>query len=130
MLADEKKSILQLLIALAWADGRVDKEEMEIVDALLDAFDTPMDVADELKEWALVPRTLDEVDISSLTRSDLCLALQHGVLLAYIDGELSDKEVQLIDDLIKKLGLTQEEAQPLLDSAAAFAKSLLPELES
>ena len=130
MLSDEKKSILQLMIALAWADGRVDQEEMEIVDALLDAFDASTDEAEQMRQWAEKPRTLDEVDISFLTRSDLHLALQHGVLLSYIDGELSDKEVQLIDDLITKLGLSQEEAQPILDSAAAFAKSLLPELES
>jgi uncharacterized tellurite resistance protein B-like protein len=130
LLTVEKKSILELLIALAWADGHVDEEEMDIVKALIDAFNTGDEEKDELIAWAGSKRTLDEVDISSLTKSDLTLALQYGVLLAYIDGDFSQSEADVIDSLILKLGLSAEEAKPLLDSAAAFAKSLLPELES
>jgi len=130
MLTPERRSIVELLIALAWSDGRVDSEEMDIVDALLDAFNTSTEEADALRQWAKEPRTLEEVDVSGLTRSDLTLALQHGVLLAYIDGEFSEKEATLIDRLILRLGLSAQDAQPILESAAAFAKSLLPELES
>ncbi len=130
MLTPERRSIVELLIALAWSDGRVDSEEMDIVDALLDAFNTSAEEADALRRWAKEPRTLEEVDVSGLSRSDLTLALQHGVLLAYIDGEFSEKEATLIDRLILRLGLSAEDAQPILESAAAFAKSLLPELDS
>jgi tellurite resistance protein len=130
MLTEEKKSILRLLIALAWADGHVDSEEMEIVKALIDAFNASPDESAEIIEWAAQKRTLDEVDISTLTRSDLTLTLQYGVLLANIDGGFSQSEADVIDDLIVKLGLSAEEAKPLLDSALAFSQSLLPELES
>ncbi|MBN2340117.1 MAG: TerB family tellurite resistance protein [Deltaproteobacteria bacterium] len=130
MLTEEKKSILQLLVALAWADGKVDQEELEIVVALTDAFQASKEECDEVLEWAKTPRTLDDVDISALAQSDVYLALQHGVLLTYIDGEQTADEVELINKLVVKLGLTQDEAQPLLDSAAAFAQNLLPELES
>jgi tellurite resistance protein len=130
MLTPEKKSILQLLTALAWADGRVDVEEQEVVEALLDAFGAEAEEADELRAWAKTPRTLDGIDVSALSRSDVQLALQHGVLLTYIDGEQSDAERKLIDDLVVKLGMTRDEAAPLLDSAHAFAKQLLHALES
>ncbi len=130
MLTVEKKSILQLLIALAWADGHVDEEEIDVIKALIDAFNADETESKEILEWAKVKRTLDEVDITSLTTSDLTLTLQYGVLLAHIDGEFSKSEAGAINDLIKKCGLSQEEAKPLLDSAAAFAKSLLPELEA
>jgi tellurite resistance protein len=130
MLTAEKKSILRLLTALAWADGRVDTEEQEVVEALLDAFGADAEEADELRAWAKAPRTLEEVDVSGLSRSDIQLALQHGVLLSYIDGEQSESERRMIDALIAKLGMTQEEAAPLLDSAHAFAKQLLHALES
>ncbi|NLN62625.1 MAG: TerB family tellurite resistance protein [Myxococcales bacterium] len=127
-LTREKKTIMQLLIALSWADGHVTDEETEVIEALLDAFETPPDERKELQEWAATHRTLDDVDISNLEKSDLVLALQHGVLLSYIDGEQSDSERALIADLVRKLNFTAEEAGPLLESAEAFARSLLPEL--
>jgi len=130
MLTPEKKSILQLLMALAWADGRVDTEEQEVVEALLDAFGAEPDEAAELRAWAKEPRTLDSVDVSCLARSDVQLALQHGVLLTYIDGEQSESEKKLIGALVDKLGLSSEEAAPLLESAHAFAKQLLHALEA
>ena len=61
---------------------------------------------------------------------DMELALQYGVLLTWIDGEQSADEVTQLDKLISLLGFTREEAQPVLDSASAFAQTLLPELES
>ena len=67
--------------------------------------------------------SLDDVDIAALSRSDMHLALQHGILLTYIDGEQSKEEVELIDQMIAKLGLSKEEMQPLLDSANQFAQS-------
>jgi tellurite resistance protein len=130
MLTPEKKSILQLLTALAWADGRVDNEEQEVVEALIDAFGADKGEAEELRAWARTPRTLDGIDVSCLARTDIQLALQHGVLLTYIDGEQSEAERKLIDDLVVKLGLTKDEAAPLLESAHAFAKQLLHALES
>ncbi|MCK9460271.1 MAG: TerB family tellurite resistance protein [Proteobacteria bacterium] len=130
MLTPEKKSILQLLTALAWADGRVDTEEQEVVEALLDAFGAEAGEAEELRAWAKEPRTLDSVDLSGLARTDVQLALQHGVLLTYIDGEQSESEKKLIGALVDKLGLSTEEAAPLLESANAFAKQLLHALES
>ncbi|MBN2527070.1 MAG: TerB family tellurite resistance protein [Deltaproteobacteria bacterium] len=130
MITKEKKSILQLLVALAWADGRVDEKERELVSALTEAFLASKEEAEEIMSWAKQARQLDEVDISSLSRSDMELALQYGVLLTWIDGEQSADEVTQLDKLISLLGFTREEAQPVLDSASAFAQTLLPELES
>jgi len=125
MLTPEKKSILQLLTALAWADGRVDAEEQEV-----DAFGADKAEAEEHRAWAKTPRALDAIDVSGLSRSDVQLALQHGVLLTYIDGEQSEAERKLIGELVVKLDLSSEEAAPLLESAHAFAKQLLHALES
>jgi len=129
-LNEDRKTILKLLVALAWADGRVTPEEMEIVDALLDAFEASTEAATEIREWAKTPKTLDDVDVAGLHRSSLILALQHGVLLTYIDGEQSDNERKLIGDLVRKIGFSSSEAAPLLESAEMFAKSLLPELSA
>jgi len=130
MLTDANNNVLKLLVALAWADGRVDEEEMEVVNALLDAYGAGDEEAEELRNWARQPRDLDDVDVSDLTVSDTELALQHAVLLTYIDGEQSPKEVELLDRFCARLGFTKEAAAPILESADAWARSLLPELES
>ena len=130
MLDDGKKSSLKLLVALAWADGRVDKEEMEVVEAMLDAYGADGDEAQEIRNWAKEKRSLDDVDVSGMDLSDLTAVLQHAVLLTYIDGEQSETEIELLKDFIAKLGLTMEDAGPILMAAEHFTKQLLPELES
>jgi tellurite resistance protein len=130
MLTDANKNVLKLLVALAWADGRVDEEEIEVVNALLDGYGANNEEAEEIRGWAKQPRNLDDVDVSELTVSDTELALQHAVLLTYIDGEQTAKEVELLDKFVARLGFTREAAAPILESADAWAKSLLPELET
>jgi len=130
MLTEAKENVLKLLVALAWADGRVDQEELEVVGALLDAYGAGKDDTERLLAWAREPRDLDDVDTSDLSVSDTELALQHGVLLTFIDGEQSEKEIELLDKFVAKLGLSKELAAPILESATGWAKSLLPELDS
>ncbi len=130
MLDDTKKKLLKLLVALAWADGRVDEEEMEVVEAMLDTFEADKEGGDEIREWAKTPRTLDDVDVSDLKKEDAGLVLYQAVLLTYIDGEQSDTETELLGQFMAKLGLTEEEAAPILERATARAKELLPMLES
>jgi tellurite resistance protein len=128
MLSDERKGILQLLIALAWADGKVDEKERELVTALTEAFGATGDETEEIQQWAVEKRTLQDVNISALARSDLELALQYGVLLSYVDGEQTSDERRMLSEFVTRLGLTDDEAEPLLESASAYAKQLLPEL--
>ncbi|MCP4674806.1 MAG: TerB family tellurite resistance protein [Deltaproteobacteria bacterium] len=129
MLDDSKKKLLKLLVALAWADGRVDEEEMEIVEAMLDTFGADKETGDEIREWAKTHRSLDEIDISDLTEEDAGLVLYQAVLLTYIDGEQSEKEVELINQFMAKLGLSKEDAAPILERATTRAKELLPMLQ-
>jgi uncharacterized membrane protein YebE (DUF533 family) len=128
MLSEEKKTILHLLIAMAWSDGRVDEEELEVVEALLDAFGADQQQAEEIRDWARTPRSLEDVDVSTLSVSDLELTLQHAVLLSYLDGEQSEKEVELLDRVMDKLGFTREAAAPILEAASERARALLPDL--
>jgi uncharacterized membrane protein YebE (DUF533 family) len=129
MSGDTKKKLLKLLVALAWADGRVDAEEMEIVKAVVDAFDTDKETEEEVFEWAKTPRTLDDVDVAGLTVDDAELVLFQAVLLTYIDGEQSEKEIGLLNTFIGKLGLEKDRADAVLARATERAKSLLPELD-
>ena len=130
MLDDTRKKLLKLLVALAWADGRVDSEEMEVVEAMFDTFEADEETSSEIREWAKTPRTLDDIDTTDLTKDDAGLVLYQAVLLTYIDGEQSEKEISLLDDFMVKLGLTKEEAEPILARATERATELLPILDA
>ena len=130
MANETKKKLLKLLVALAWADGRVEEEEMEIVAAMIDSFVVDKATADEIYEWAKTPRTLDDIDVSGLTEDDVELVLFQAVLLTFIDGEQSEKEVALLQAFIEKIGLAKARADEVLERATARAKELLPELAS
>lgn len=122
---DTRKRLIKLLVALAWADGRVQAEEMEVIEAMLDTFRVDGEAAAEIREFAKTPRTLDDVDVQGITVDDAGLVLYQAVLLTFIDGEQSDKEVRLLEQFMEKIGLTREEAAPIMERATARAKNLL-----
>ncbi len=130
MLDETRQKLLKLLVALAWADGRVDEEEMEIVEAVLDSFEASEEEGNEIRTWAKTPRSLDDVDASGLTEEDADLVLFQAVLLTFIDGEQSEKENELLSQFIGKLNMPADRAKDVLERATSRAKELLPILDA
>ncbi len=127
---DKDKTIIKLLAAMAWADGRVDSEELRVVEAMIESFGVDDEVKDELITWAKTPRTLDDVDASTLSQDDAELVLHQAVLLSFVDGEQSDTEIALLNDLTAKLRMSDESAESVMKGAVAHAHSLLPLLDN
>lgn len=127
---DYKEAMAKALTAVAWADGRVEAEEHEVIDALLDALEIRGEDADSIRTWAQSPRTLDDVPITDLSASDRRTVLQQAVILTYIDGHQSEKEKELLHDLVKRLRVPEEEARDLLADAERRAQSLLKFLQA
>lgn len=130
MLDENRLKLLKLLVALAWADGRVDEEEMEIVEAMLDSFEASDEESNEIRVWAKIPRSLDDIDTTGLTEEDTDLVLYQAVLLTFIDGEQTENETDLLNAFIAKLNIPPERAEDVLDRATTRAKELLPVLEA
>ncbi|HEX5658024.1 MAG TPA: hypothetical protein VFX59_12550 [Polyangiales bacterium] len=123
---DYRAAMLQALVAVAWADQRLHAREVEVIDALLAAFDVTGEEADALREYAKTPRTLDDLPLAELSAGDRRLLIQHAVLLSHADGDPSDAEQRVIDELVGRLHVPPEEAAPLLAAAHARAKKLAP----
>ncbi len=100
---DQNMAILKSLVSVAWADGRVADEELEVIEALLQAFNASPSEAVELREYAKQKRTIDDVPVTDLSFDDRRVLLQHAVLLTYIDGEQADTEKQLVEQLCDRL---------------------------
>ncbi len=122
---EHQEAMVKSLVAVAWADGRVDDEENEVIEALLAAFEITGPDADALRDYAKTQRTLDEIPITDLSATDRRMLLQHAVILTFIDGEQSAEEQALLKKLIARLHLPEDEANELMTAAENRAKRLL-----
>lgn len=122
---EHQEAMLKSLVAVAWADGRMEGEEHEVIEALLSAFEVHGEDAQQIREFAKTPRTLADVPLTDLGADDRRVLLQHAIILTFIDGHQSDEEKKLIDDLVVQLRLPADEAKELLEAAEGRAKRLL-----
>ncbi|MBI3203633.1 MAG: TerB family tellurite resistance protein [Polyangiaceae bacterium] len=122
---DQNMAILKGLVSVAWADGRVADEELEVIEALLDAFEASPSEAAELRSYAKTPKSIDDVPLTDLSHDDRRVLLQHAVLLTYIDGEQHEKEKQLLEGLCEKLRIPTQEARGIIEAASQRAKGFL-----
>jgi uncharacterized membrane protein YebE (DUF533 family) len=129
MLTEPKKNTLKLLIALAWADGRVDETETQVIEELLDSYGANPDEADEIKSWAKQPKSLDDVNADDITGSDAELALTQAVFVTFVDGQQTQKEIDLLNQLATKLHLSDRVTAAILDQAAQRARELLGQMQ-
>jgi uncharacterized membrane protein YebE (DUF533 family) len=122
---DHEEAMLKSLVAVAWADGRVDGEESEVIEALLSSFEISGSDATMIREYAKTPRAIEDVPITELSAADRRTLLQHAVILTYIDGEQTDKEREVLGRLVDQLRIPADEAQTLLKVADERARRLI-----
>ncbi|MCC7535065.1 MAG: TerB family tellurite resistance protein [Deltaproteobacteria bacterium] len=122
---DHEEAILKSLVAVAWADGRMEGEEKEVLEALISAFELGSEDAQSVRDFAASPKSLSDIPVDKLEEPDRRLLLQHAVILSYIDGTQSDREKVMLDELVTKLAIPRSEADGLLEAADQRAKRLL-----
>jgi len=120
-----EEAILKSLVAVAWADGRVDGDESEVIDALLEAFGVDGEPADELREYAKEERSIDDIPLTELSATDRRMLLQHAVIVTWVDGEQHEREIEVLDKLVARLKLPEDEAKSLREAASERAKRML-----
>ncbi|NOY94145.1 MAG: TerB family tellurite resistance protein [Deltaproteobacteria bacterium] len=122
---DAQEAMVKSLVAVAWADGRMDDEEAEVIEALISAFELDGDDAEGIREFAKTPRTLADVPLTDLSAADRRLLLQHAVILTYVDGEQSEQEKQILNAMVQGMSIPADEANELISRADARAQRLL-----
>ncbi len=122
---EHQEAMVKSLVAVAWADGRMDGEENEVIEALLSAFEIEGADAEAIREYAKTPKSLADVPLTDLSASDRRLLLQHAVILTYIDGSQSEDEKQVLGELVERLHIPPAEAKVLLETSEQRAKRLL-----
>lgn len=122
---EQNMAILKGLVSVAWADGKVAQEELEVIEALLDALEATPSEATEVRTYAKEHKSLDDIPITDLSFDDRRVLLQHAVLLTYIDGEQHETEKKLLEELCERLRIPTLEAKGIIDAASDRAKSFL-----
>lgn len=112
-----EKNIVKSLVAVAWADGKLEQPESHVIEGLLAGFDASDAEEKELLEYAKTKRTLEkDIPLNALGTEERELLLANAALLTHADGEQSDSEKALLDKLIELLSFSKEDAESILAS--------------
>ena len=120
-----ERNIVTSLIAVAWADGKLEQPESGVIEGLLCGFDASDDEEADLLEYARTPRTLEaDIPLDQMSEDDRELLLANAALLAQADGEASVSEQALLSKLSGILGFDAERAREIIESAGDGALNL------
>ncbi len=111
-------NILKSLVVVAWADGTVEQPESSVIEGLLCAFDASEAEERDVLDFAKQRRTLvEDLPLDDLGQEDRELLLGNAALLTHADGNQSESEKQVLDQLVELLGFTAEQAKGIIESA-------------
>ena len=120
--------MLKCLVAVAWADGKVQAPEEGMIDALLWAFGASDAEEVQLRDYASKKRKLQDVSVNDLIHEERETLLAHAALLTHADGKQTPAEVKLLEDLVALIGLGKDQAQPIIENARDKAARLAEKL--
>lgn len=116
-MTSREKTIVQALIALAWADGSVEGPETSVVEGLLAGFDASPEEEKELLAYAKgKPPSLDDLKLGALNEEERDILLGNAALLVQADGAESPVERKMLEKLARVLGLDADEARRAVQS--------------
>jgi tellurite resistance protein len=111
-----EKKVVKSLVAVAWADGKVEQPETHVIEGLLAGFDATDADEQEIRDYARDKRTLNDIPLADLDQEERELLLANAALLTHADGEQSPEEKELLDRLVDVLAINPDEAEKILDS--------------
>lgn len=88
---------LVLLVAMAWADGKLESVERDGVRAAASTFDLPEAVRARVDRVVERPIPVDELLVETLSPAERAFAFVLGAWLARVDGEVDPREAALLE---------------------------------
>jgi tellurite resistance protein len=120
-----EKNIVRSLVAVAWADGKLESGESSVIEGLLSGFDATDTEESEILEYAKTRRTLEnDIPLADLNQGDRELLLSNAALLTHADGAQSAKEKAVLKKLADVLGFSPAETNEILASVSDGALRL------
>ena len=124
-MTSSEKNIVRSLVAVAWADGKLESGESSVIEGLLSGFDASDAEEAEILEYAKTRRTLEnDIPLADLSQGDRELLLSNAALLTHADGAQSAKEKAVLKKLANVLGFSTAETNEILASVSDGALRL------
>lgn len=96
--------ILGLLVAMAWADGKLDDSEKEGVRGAAKVLNLSKDLRDKLDTILENPTPFDQLLLERLGPKDRAFAFAAAAWLAGADDDIAEKERGMLDHLADRFG--------------------------
>lgn len=112
--APTRRAIFEALVAMAWADARIEREEVDAIRAAGRVLSLPDDVLDALDAG---PPTVAHIGGDALSATDRDLVYLCAAWLSSVDGREDDGEEGLLDELRTVLRIDPVRATALRDDA-------------
>ncbi len=109
-----RRAIFEAMVAMAWADARIEREEVLAVQAAGRVLDLPEDVIDTLDAG---PPPIQKLSVSSLSPPEKRLVYLCAAWLACVDAREDEDEDKVLEELREVLGLNELQATTLRDDA-------------
>lgn len=120
-----RRAIFEAMVAMAWADARIEREEVLAVQAAGRVLDLPDDVLDALDAG---PPSLVGIDAGSLDDGAKRLVYLCAAWLASVDAREDPDEESLLDELARVLALEPTVATSLRDEARLLRATAPPSM--
>ena len=121
-------AVVKTLCAVAWADGEFADREREMLEGLLEAYNASPDDRAAIFAYASEKRSLEDIPLQDLSAQDRRVALNHAVLLSFVDGEQAEGELAFLQAMAAHLRIPAREAEQIIASGAERAKRFVPML--
>ncbi len=111
-------NVVRSLVAVAWADGRMEAAEAGVIEGLLSGFDASPEEEAEILAFARTRRSLErDVPVAELSTADRELLFSNAALLVCVDGVETDDERRVLERLAALLELSPEVSRQILQAA-------------
>ena len=126
---------LALLIAVAWADGRLDEKEKEGVRAAARVLNLTKELRDRVDKLVDSPLPIDQLLFETMSARERAFAFVAATWMARVDETVDPKEEALLDQLATTLELARdrqtelrgiaEDLGPMPESSDGWAQEVL-----
>lgn len=116
----QKVGLIQVLTALAWADGQVTPEERRLIEHHVTLAALPPPTARRLVAALEADAGPPALELEPLEPAARRFVLEQAILLSLVDDELDAKEQVLLESIAARLGATPLELEQVLVEVTAF----------
>ena len=104
---------LAILIAMAWADGKLEPAEKDGILGASKVFNLTRETREKIESLVEAKVSIAELDLGELSAREKAFAFVPASWMAGVDEEVHPKEAEALQELARRLGLTQAQVDEL-----------------